>query len=159
MVIAPAPEFVFFNAKSRTLEAVPPIETVPAKLFDAEFSKISEPDAPTINVAVPETVKAPDWVIDPPAVAVSAPPTVEAPNRSAFLSVICALLLPELIRLTAPVKSFPESVRVIEFALELNEADVAVAPCTTPPAACVINPPAVMEILFSVLTVVMVGNW
>ena len=75
-----------------------------------------------------------------------------------MVSVTEALLVPEFDRLTAPVKLLVESVSVIPFAPALNDAEVAAAPCTIPPEAWVMEPPAVMAMLFRVLTVVKVGT-
>ena len=85
------------------------------------------------------TVIAPLSVNAPPVVTVRFCPTVTVPSSSAFASVNATSLVPLLLRLTAPLKSFEAFVKVIAFApaVKLDAKSASIAP------VCVIAPPLV----------------
>ena len=113
--------------------------------------------APVVNDDVPVTVNAPVCVIElaPVAITVKFPvppvPTVDVPRVIALISVTATLLAPLLFKLTAPIKLFDVSVSVMPNAPVVKLAAVALDPCTIPPAACVIAPPAVITIFPTVV--------
>ena len=84
----------------------------------------------------------------PTAVTVNVPsPNKDAPKSIAFASVMPTLLVPELFRLTAPVKSLPALVRVITPAPALKIAAPAddawvMAPLCVMPTAVTVNAPS-----------------
>ena len=61
---------------------------------------------PETKVAKPTTVRFPVSVIVPDEVTLRAPPTFTVPKLMAFASVTSTRLVPVLIKLTAPAKSF-----------------------------------------------------
>src|SRR5258706_347241 len=92
--------------------------------------------APAVKLAAPGTVSAPVCVIAPEAITVRSCPPDEAASGRPVLSVICTLLAPVLVSVTAAWKSLPALVSVIAFAPALKLA----TPVAVTAALCVIAP-------------------
>ena len=82
----------------------------PAKSTLPKFAVVPSPRVmalpPETKVAKPTTVRFPVSVIVPDEVTLRAPPTFTVPKLMAFASVTSTRLVPVLIKLTAPAKSF-----------------------------------------------------
>ena len=96
----------------------------------AELSKIAAFVPPLLSkVVVPATVTTPVSLMAPTAVTDRFWPTLTVPKSRAFTSVSETSLVPLLLRLTAPLKSFEALLRVIALApavkLEARSASIA----------------------------------
>ena len=114
--------------------------------------------APPLFKSAPFTVIVPGSVDPAIEVAVKSPPKVLAPRVRPLISVSSTLPAPLLFTLTAPRKLLFGSVKVIPNAPVAVNVAVPLTPCTMPPAACVIAPPAVIAIFLRLVTVVKVGT-
>ena len=132
----PAVALVFCSLKSRTLEAVPPIDTAPVKTLAWDEIFISVLATVASRVVVPVTVSTPNWVSAPPTVTVKFPvpsvPTSDVPRIISLISFTATGLLPVLFKLTAPLKLLAAS-SVITPAPALNVAAPALAACVILP--------------------------
>ena len=88
----------------------------------AELSKIAAFVPPLLSkVVVPATVTTPVSLMAPTAVTDRFWPTLTVPRSKAFASLRATSLVPLLLRLTAPLKSFEALLRVIALAPAVNE--------------------------------------
>ena len=112
----------------------------PVRALEALLRVIDLSSAFVVKLDVPDTVRAPVWVMASSAVTDSVPETTDAPSTKALASFKITLL--PLVMMTAPVKSLVAVSRVMSLA---DPAASVVVPDTVRAPVCVMAPPDVAE--------------